>query len=214
MEIHIRGPISPLPSLVAEEPSPQPRPTTDENGRRRHHPDPGTSGGQHRHRIGGGPRAGHLHRHRRKSPRISTATARPASPTSSSSPTPSEAASPGSTSTASGTVDFADFFLLADYFADPALGKLLALARERIGLPDGPQLLQNAPNPFNSQTVISWFQLSPDPARVEVFALTGQRVAVLHQGPGKAGVHRVPLGRHRRPGPPPGQRRIPLSIGR
>ena len=92
----------------------------------------------------------------------------------------------------SGTVDFADFFLLADYFANPeARGKLLALAREMIGLPQGPQLQQNAPNPFNSQTVISWFQLLPGPARVEVFALTGQRVAVLHQGPTKAGVHRV-----------------------
>ena len=60
-----------------------------------------------------------------------------------------------------------------------------------IGLPDGPQLQQNAPNPFNSQTAISWFQLRPGPARVEVFALTGQRVAVLHQGLKKAGVHRV-----------------------
>ena len=56
----------------------------------------------------------------------------------------------------SGTVDFADFFLLADHFAGPARGKLLALARERIGLPDGPQLQQNAPNPFNSETLISW----------------------------------------------------------
>ena len=91
----------------------------------------------------------------------------------------------------SGTVDFGDFFLLADHFEDPARGKLLALAREMIGLPDGPQLQQNAPNPFNSQTVISWFQLRPGPARVEVFALTGQRVAVLQQGPQKAGVHRV-----------------------
>ena len=91
----------------------------------------------------------------------------------------------------SGTVDFGDFFLLADYFADPARGKLLALARELIGLPDGPQLQQNAPNPFNSETVISWFLLRPGPVRVEVFALTGQRVAVLHQGPMKAGVHRV-----------------------
>ena len=91
----------------------------------------------------------------------------------------------------SGTVDFSDFFLFADHFADPARGKLLALARERIGLPDGPQLQQNAPNPFNSETVISWFLLRPGPARVEVFSLTGQRVAVLHQGPNKAGVHRV-----------------------
>ncbi|MCY3760407.1 MAG: Ig-like domain-containing protein, partial [Gemmatimonadetes bacterium] len=91
----------------------------------------------------------------------------------------------------SGSVDFADFFLLADYFDDSARGKLLALARELIGLPEGPQLQQNAPNPFNSLTVLSWFQLRPGPARVEVFALTGQRVAVLHQGPKKAGIHRV-----------------------
>ena len=92
----------------------------------------------------------------------------------------------------SGSVDFADFFLLADHFADPAArGKLLALARDLIGLPDGSQLTQNVPNPFNSQTVISWFQLQTGPARVEVFALTGQRVAVLQEGPEKAGIHRV-----------------------
>ena len=91
----------------------------------------------------------------------------------------------------SGSVDFSDFFLFADYFEDPARGKLLALAREMIGLPEGPQLQQNHPNPFNSETVISWFQLRPGYSRVEVFALTGQRVAVLHQGPKKAGVHRV-----------------------
>ena len=90
-----------------------------------------------------------------------------------------------------GSVGFADFFLLSDHFADPARGKLLALARELIGLPDGPQLRQNTPNPFNSETVISWFLLRPGPARVEVFSLTGQRVAVLHEGPEKAGVHRV-----------------------
>ena len=92
----------------------------------------------------------------------------------------------------SGSVDFADFFLLADHFADlEARGKLLALAREMIGLPDGPQLQQNVPNPFNSQTVISWFQLSPGMTRLEAFSLTGQRVAVLHQGHKNAGVHRV-----------------------
>ncbi len=91
----------------------------------------------------------------------------------------------------SGSVDFGDFFLFADHFGDPARGKLLALAREMIGLPDGPQLQQNAPNPFNNETVISWFLLRPGAARVEVFSLTGQRVAVLHQGPEKAGVHRV-----------------------
>ena len=91
----------------------------------------------------------------------------------------------------SGTVDFADFFLFAEAFGQPARARLVAMAREMIRLPDGPLLRQNAPNPFNSGTVISWFQLQPGPARVEVFALTGQRVAVLSSGPHKAGLHRL-----------------------
>ena len=47
------------------------------------------------------------------------------------------------------------------------------------------------PNPFNSQTVLSYFLPAAGPARVEVFALTEQRVAVLHQGPQAAGHHRL-----------------------
>ena len=91
---------------------------------------------------------------------------------------------------AGGSVDFADFFLFAEHFGQPARAKLVAMARELIGLPDGPGLQQNAPNPFNSQTVIPWFVLQPGSARLEVFAVTGQRVAVLHQGPRKAGLYR------------------------
>ena len=63
-------------------------------------------------------------------------------------------------------------------------GKLAAL-------PDRTQLLQNAPNPFNSETVLSYFLLEPGSVRLEVFALSGQRVAVLHQGPQRAGYHRL-----------------------
>ena len=92
---------------------------------------------------------------------------------------------------ASGTVDFADFYLFAEHFGQPARARLLAMARERIGLPEAPGLQQNAPNPFNSRTVIPWFQLRSGPARLEVFALTGQRVAVLHVGPREAGMHRL-----------------------
>ena len=92
---------------------------------------------------------------------------------------------------ASGTVDFADFFLFAESFGQPARAKLMALAREMIGLPDGPQLQQNWPNPFNSGTVITWFLLQPGPARLEVFALNGQRVAVLSRGHHEAGLHRL-----------------------
>ena len=90
-----------------------------------------------------------------------------------------------------GQVGFGDFFLFADNFGPSAQAKLLALAGERIGLPGGPQLWQNAPNPFNSQTVLSYFLLRPGLARLEVFALTGQRVAVLHEGAAKAGFHRL-----------------------
>ena len=90
----------------------------------------------------------------------------------------------------SGEVDLADFLLFAEHFGE-ARAKLVAMARELIGVPEGPQLRQNAPNPFNSGTVISWFQLQPGEARLEVFALTGQRVAVLHEGPRKAGLHRL-----------------------
>ena len=96
---------------------------------------------------------------------------------------------------ASGLVDFADFFLFAEHFGQPARAKLVAMARELIGLPDGPQLQQNAPNPFNSGTVISSFLLQAGPARLEVYALTGQRVAVLYQGSKRAGLHRLRLGR-------------------
>ena len=90
----------------------------------------------------------------------------------------------------SGTVDFIDFFLFVDAFSSSGQAKLVALAREMLGLPAGPELPQNAPNPFNSETVISWFLLKPGPARLEVFALTGQRLAVLQQGPQQAGYHR------------------------
>ena len=69
--------------------------------------------------------------------------------------------------------------------------KRLVLAEEWVGQPDGPQLAQNAPNPFNSETVLSYFLHAPGPARLEVFALTGQRVAVLYQGPQQAGYHRL-----------------------
>ena len=64
------------------------------------------------------------------------------------------------------------------------------MAKANWDLPNGPQLPQNVPNPSNSGTVISWFQPQAGPARLEVCALTGQRVAVLREGPRKAGLHR------------------------
>ena len=60
-----------------------------------------------------------------------------------------------------------------------------------VALPNSPQVAQNAPNPFNSQTVLSYFLPAPGPAHLEVFALSGQRVAILHEGPQEAGYHRL-----------------------
>ena len=76
-------------------------------------------------------------------------------------------------------------------FIGRARAKLMAMTQDRLGLPDVPQLQQNAPNPFNSQTVLSYFLPAAGPARVEVFALTGQRVAILRQGLQSAGYHRL-----------------------
>ncbi len=91
----------------------------------------------------------------------------------------------------SGTVDFVDFFQFVDAFGQAGQAKLLAMAQEMFGLPAVPELQQNWPNPFNSETVVSWFLAKPGPARLEVFALTGQRLAILHEGPQQAGYHRL-----------------------
>ena len=85
------------------------------------------------------------------------------------------------TFTATATEQDSSFDSLFDFFQS---GKVVAL-------PDQTQLLQNAPNPFNSQTTLSYFLLEPGPARLEVLTLTGQRVIVLHQGAQQAGYHRL-----------------------
>ncbi len=60
-----------------------------------------------------------------------------------------------------------------------------------LALPDRPQLAQNAPNPFNSQTVLAYFLPAAGPVRLDVFSLTGQRVAVLQHGLQQAGYHQL-----------------------
>ena len=62
---------------------------------------------------------------------------------------------------------------------------------KRAALPDSPQLAQNAPNPFNSQTVLTYFLPAAGSVRLAVFTLTGQRVALLQQGPQRAGYHQL-----------------------
>ena len=89
-----------------------------------------------------------------------------------------------------GVVDFTDFFLFADHFGQPERSKLLAMAREMIGLPGGPAL-QNAPNPFNSRTAIAYFLLTPGPVRLEIYNTLGQPVRRLVDELQSAGRHQV-----------------------
>ena len=91
----------------------------------------------------------------------------------------------------SGEVDSADLDLFRDVFDSTGQAKLVATTQDQIGLLDAPQLQQNAPNPFNSQTVLSYFMPEPGPVRMEILTLTGQRVAVLSQGQQRAGYHRL-----------------------
>jgi hypothetical protein len=82
---------------------------------------------------------------------------------------------------ADGTIDFSDFFVFADHFgkAGGAVGKLMTLAREMLGLPDQSELKLNFPNPFNAETVIEYNLSSDGEARLEIFDVLGQRIKVL-----------------------------------
>ena len=117
---------------------------------------------------------------------------------------------------ASGSVDFADFFLFAENFGQPARAKLVALAQERLGLPEGPQLQQNAPNPFNSGTVICLVSAaagSGAPGGLRADRAAGGGAA---RGAEEGGNPPIALGRPRRSGPAAGQwgLRVPAGDGR
>ena len=96
--------------------------------------------------------------------------------------------SPDGATLASGALD--GTILLWDVAEWTNSGTAVA-ANKLIGLPDELQLQQNAPNPFNSQTILSYFLPKSGMVRLELFSVTGQRVAVLRQGPQQAGYHRL-----------------------
>jgi hypothetical protein len=87
----------------------------------------------------------------------------------------------------SGRVDFIDFFIFADYFGAGTRAKLLALARQRLGLPAGFRLEQNFPNPFNASTALRYWLAEPGQVSLAVFDIQGQKVRTLvdeHRPPG------------------------------
>ncbi len=64
-------------------------------------------------------------------------------------------------------------------------------ASARASAPGGLSLAQNAPNPFNSDTVIRFALPRPSQVELAIYNLLGQPVAVLVQGPAAAGAFAV-----------------------
>mgnify|MGYP003388953310 FL=1 len=91
----------------------------------------------------------------------------------------------------SGSVDFLDFFAFADAFGKEGRGKLMALAREVLALPDQPSISTSYPNPFNSATTIEYFTNRDGPAVLEIYSLGGQRLRTLVNGLHPAGRHQA-----------------------
>lgn len=91
-----------------------------------------------------------------------------------------------------GQVDFRDFFILASNFDPASVGKLVALAHQRLGLPATPHLEQNYPNPFNSDTVIGFTLPTRSTVELDIYNLAGQRVATLIHQVLEAGIHTAP----------------------
>ena len=54
-----------------------------------------------------------------------------------------------------------------------------------------PNCCKTRPIRSTARPLFHTFLLEPGPVRLEVFALSGQRIAVLHQGPQQAGYHRL-----------------------
>ena len=94
--------------------------------------------------------------------------------------------------TGDGFVDFADFFVFADYFGQSRpIFKLMALARQLLGLPVTPMLDQNYPNPFNSHTAIPFGLPASGDVQLVVYDVVGQRVRALVSGGLEPGLHRI-----------------------
>ena len=73
----------------------------------------------------------------------------------------------------------------------PPLEEETAVASAQASAPQAFALAQNAPNPFNSNTVIRFALPQPSQVELAIYNLLGQPVAVLAQGPSAAGTFSV-----------------------
>ena len=87
-------------------------------------------------------------------------------------------------------LDFSDFLEVADaaiYFYESQT----SADDNGIALPAEITLMQNYPNPFNAETVIKFRLAQTGNARIAVYNIIGQQVALLHDGIKQAGEHSV-----------------------
>jgi hypothetical protein len=86
-----------------------------------------------------------------------------------------------------GAVDLGDMFVLFDDMGSTR-SKALAAASQ-LGLLDGPTLAQNAPNPFNGDTLIRFRTSIAGPMTLSIYDLAGQRIRNLWNGERPPGEH-------------------------
>jgi hypothetical protein len=90
-----------------------------------------------------------------------------------------------------GEIDFSDFFILGNQFGLEAQAKILAMARDMIGLPLKAHLQPNYPNPFNTSTTIPFVLLEPGQVVLEIYDVTGQLVRSFELNHQRDGSYRV-----------------------
>ena len=83
--------------------------------------------------------------------------------------------------------------LLKDYDTGAVLQQYEVNVEASTSVAATTRLNPNYPNPFNSETVLSYTLPTASDIRLEVFTLNGQRVAVLHEGFQAAGYHTISM---------------------
>ena len=83
--------------------------------------------------------------------------------------------------------------LLIDYDTDEVVQQYEVNVEASTSASAKTALNPSYPNPFNSETVLSYTLPTASDIRLEVFTLNGQRVAVLHEGFQAAGYHTIAL---------------------
>ena len=83
--------------------------------------------------------------------------------------------------------------LLIDYDTDAVVQQYEVNVEANTSTSVTTALNPSYPNPFNSETVLSYTLPTASDIRLEVFALNGQRVAILHEGFQVAGYHTIAM---------------------